>query len=484
MSQSPRKPRQKSLSIPIGASVPSGSMERYFKIPDWLFMDNTVGWGAKLVYAVINRFSDTYTFPVGGYAFIQEILDISRAQLFRRLDELEVAGFINREKSTTYARRIQIMPRHNALAQAFYEAEDGAFERFKVFRKSLTSETLRKNQESHPCDSTTIVMSHPCDTNSLTSETLPEVRPYCIREPLREPLKNENQDFFSSSDQSQNPNPLSTEESLLAEETPLAAPAELCDKNYFLGKTYSYELHLDTEVCDFVTLAYRQRSKREMDATKKYIPGKLSSQQNAHVRLKIEEAERKISAVEFRLALWCYLDTESNSLRTDKWPLHYFLKEPLRYLPEIPHWPPSDRPTQSPRTVPTRTSSEALADAPAQFYGLISDPSKNPLTYINMWNTIVYDSPVDVDSVPGFTMAGLKKAISGGDFPKCFERVFEKCQRMNTNKPDTITFDGLFMGFIPMWQKIYSGTEDWKMGKADPFASVLAAAEREERGGV
>lgn len=462
-----RKPRQKSLSIPIGASVPSASMERYFKIPDWLFLDKSVGWGAKLVYAVINRFSETYTFPIGGYAFIQDVLDISRAQLFRRLDELELAGFINREKSEKYARRIQIMPRHNTLAQAFYEAEDGAFERWNLFRKSLTSETLRKNKESHPCDPTTNVLSHPCDIKSLTSETVEEGRPYCIREPIREPIKNENHGCadLSSFSKDQNQNLPTTEALQVTQENPLVPPAAHFEEKYSESQS---NLNLEDDVLVFMRNIY----KRQRDI-------KIKPKSLTPTEALIRRRESEYGPEDFRRGLICYLSQSHDSVVKKQWPISWYLSDPSKNMPDSPFPSPA---TSSPHPLPTSVSSDATANAPAPFLVTEPDPLRNPLTFIERWNTIVYDSPVDVDSVLSFTMAGLKKAINGGDFQKCFERVFEKCQRMNTHKPNTITFDGLFMGYVPMWQKIYSGTEDWKMGKEDVFAQVQAAAEREERG--
>lgn len=295
---------------------------------------------------------------------------------------------------------------------------------------------------------------------------------------LKESTKEESQDQpFSPSNQSQNPNPLLSEELPLAEENPLSAPASPCDTKYSETQSTSvYELRDDLDASKFVEWVYGKRMGRKMGGSTKNVTGKLSTQANASIRFVIEEFERNLSPKDFRTALWNYLDSGDDFIRTAKWPLRLFLSDPMKYLSDTSTSPA----TQSPRPLPPSASSEAPANVPAPF----SDPLKNPLTFLEQWNTIVYDSPVDVDSIPSFTMAGLKKAINGGDFQKCFERVYEKCQRINANKPGTVTFDGLFMGFVPMWQEIYAGKHDWKMGKEDPFASVLAAAEREERGGV
>ena len=400
--------------------------------------------GAKLVWGRLYRFSGKKGLIYPRVSLVADDIGLSIKQARRYLHELVEAKFMEIDPDAGHSNN------YHFIWHSAYEGDVG------VARIPLPDAGVPEDTPLPDAG----VPTPPVSGSTL----LPDAGD--IREDLRvEYLREENTNSLSLKDQSQNL-PTTTEACTVTEELNPCSAAP--DAENFDSQSTFPELQLDVDICKFVKRVYGRRTGRNIDTTGTYIKGNIATKSH-RVRQRLEEAERKYSAIEFRMALCCYLDEETDNLRDTAWPLNFFLKDPMMYLPEIPRWPSGAPATLSPRPAPASVSSETCVSAPTAFL-----PSeKSPLTYVDTWNTIVYDLPVDVDMLPSFTMAALKKAARDVDFEKCFELVCQKCQRMKANgQPQT--FDGLFMGFKPMWQEIYAGKHDWKMGKPDPAADLAA----------
>lgn len=468
----PRKPREPIQDIPIGAAMPHGKFEKYFGIPDWLFIDKSVGWGAKIVYAVINRFSETWTFPVGGMEFIQEIIGISRAELFKRLNELEEAGFIGRELDKRYKRRIKVIPIHNTVARDFFEDDDGAFERWERFRKTncLHLETVQKNQQSPNGDLTKVVESPNGDSSRTNLRHYDGSAPYCISELVSEPFKSEKNGCadlsLPISDQNlQNLPEVSLETETLESLTPTPpSPAALEEEKYFESQS-TLNLQLDESVDKFIANAYRQSR-----------GAKITKAEIKRYTDKIETTEESLSREEFRTQLWHFLNTPSKWLRENKWPIAAFLKDPLSYTAPVPAYRTSR--DASPAPAVHTTSSEVAPNAPVR-------SATSYLHYVDKWNTIIPEVPCG--ELPEFVVRQVEKTIQDPEFAAVFDEVIDKCAQIARVGLMVVSFRWLCTSTKdgPTWQQLYMGKYDWATRSRGVQLSAgdqaMEAALREER---
>ncbi len=232
------------------------------------------------------------------------------------------------------------------------------------------------------------------------------------------------------------------------------------------------ELRDDLPIEEFVPWMYRQHGKRvEIDDTGKYIPGNLSSKRNQRKREELIDAQKLHGRVEFRTALYLYFETERESLAKDKWPLNYFLKDILQYLPDARsralHVVP-DAPATAGRG---KIASEPPAEAPASIPDPVSIPaSLDPLTvefYLESWNAAVPQEPCL--KISDRQRDAVKEAIADPEFRDVWEKITHKCARMAENPEWAHSFTWLFLRDRvidgPNWQGVLDGKWDFATRK-------------------
>jgi hypothetical protein len=186
---------------------------------------------------------------------------------------------------------------------------------------------------------------------------------------------------------------------------------------------------------------------RQSRGAKLGITGKLTSKANSQLCERIAAAERRDSPEGFRLALWNYLDTRTEWLRDQHWPLLVFLRDTLTYLPNTPK-PAGIRPVlQSQAPSPTQTSSPARKTL------------LEPL--VEKWNRMVPECPAA--PVGKITAAHISKAEDDPEFAENVDLIFEKAARIiRTGLMEGICFGWLFLGKPdPHWHGILHGNYSW-----------------------
>lgn len=212
----------------------------------------------------------------------------------------------------------------------------------------------------------------------------------------------------------------------------------------------TYDLQDGTSVLEFVKNAYRQSR-----------GAKITNADLKRFAERIMEAEQSASPEEFRTGLWKFLETSSDWLRENKWPIMAYLKSPSGYTPA------------SQRT--SRVVSPLDSPAPK-----VSHSSY--LQYVDRWNTVIPEVPCV--TLQKFEIKLVEDALRKGEFEAVFEDVLAKCRQILDAHPEMtgeFTFPSLFVGFTPKWQRIYMGTFNWAMKAKSQKSAIDQAIEDAER---
>tara|TARA_R110000868_G_scaffold72223_1_gene210769 strand:+ start:14133 stop:15476 length:1344 start_codon:yes stop_codon:yes gene_type:complete len=212
------------------------------------------------------------------------------------------------------------------------------------------------------------------------------------------------------------------------------------------------DLALEDDIATFVTQCYsRERRIRLKKADLKNITHKLESLESSH------------SPEDFRRALLNFLAEDSEWLRTNKWPINAFMKDPLRYMTQSPRSPrQSGGYSASPIAYRSAGTSEASTGAPTASPQNTSDPI---LQFVDKWNTINPDHPVG--ELLAATKAKLRAATSDPDFVRVHEKLFEKVGKFMAAGQD-IEFPWMFAGKEPNWVRTMEGVFNFFLVKKGP----------------
>jgi len=385
-----------------------------------------------------------------------------RRRLVDAMDELEKEGWVKIRRSNQLGKNSSFLLCIDELSAKINEL--AASRKYRRFGRDRNRSDARVHSANFSECTPTLEMKNP--------ECTPTLEPECTRALAYKEVKNSTNEeelkettkelFLSPSSQEETDSQIPETQELL-ETTP---PAKSFLPRAAADSQNTYDLQESEPVCVFIENAYRQRSGRHIDASKKYIHGKITSRSNTPLRGKIESAERRMSREEFRLALWRYLDTDDLWLRNNKWPLGSFLKDPLKYASAS-----QDESEQTPRYSAIPPATESAPEA-------TQINLNSPLYYIQTWDTIVHMKTSG--KLSGFTLKKLDTAIRDSDFQERFTEVCEKTAKLIQAGQD-YDFAWLFGGYVPNWQCVLEHKFDWQLPKLTAMDLAMIEAEREDR---
>ena len=177
----------------------------------------------------------------------------------------------------------------------------------------------------------------------------------------------------------------------------------------------------------------------------------------------LESLETECGVTEFRLALLNFLGSGNDKVRSSKWALSMFLRDPLRNMTQSPRSTrQSGGYSASPIAYRSAGTSEASAGAPTASLQNTSDPV---LQFVDKWNTINPDHPVG--ELLAATKAKLRAAASDPDFVRVHEKLFEKVGKFMAAGQD-IGFPWMFAGKEPNWVRTMEGVFNFFLVKKAP----------------
>lgn len=235
--------------------------------------------------------------------------------------------------------------------------------------------------------------------------------------------------------------------------------------------TQTSSLDLEDDPITFVQNAYKRENRRaKLD--------NLRARSGERTCEGIRRAESQWGAVEFRGALIAYLSDASEWLREKRWPVHVFLKQVGKYVPDSPQAPRASR-QDGPGSIAAHASATYLpppADAGLKTGVVFPELPELPFA-AQEWNRVVTAAP----PVDQWTRRdeSLTAAVTDSDFLAALPQVLASCQSafesQNASDVDWLNFRWLLRkkdkSAPENWYRIRSGEMNWlrhKRGASSP----------------